>query len=123
MRAGAGTGEAAGAPIDSRRRLAYGLEPMRALKITLVTGVILAAGYVGAGLLVAWLAGLNPLMIPFTAILLGALFVGGEQLQSVLGLPSTISLILEGALLFGLFTGQTLASFTVTVGGRSREAA
>jgi simple sugar transport system permease protein len=82
----------------------------------------LAVGYGYDGIIVAWLAGLNPLMIPFTAILLGALFVGGEQLQSVLGLPSTISLILEGALLFGLFAGQTLASFTVAIGGRSREA-
>ena len=70
----------------------------------------------------AWLAGLNPLAVPFTAILLGALFVGGEQLQSVLGLPSSISLILEGALLFGLFAGQALGGYTVTISGRSKVA-
>ena len=83
----------------------------------------LAVGYGYDGIIVAWLAGLNPLVVPFTAILLGALFVGGEQLQSVLGLPSTISLILEGALLFGLFAGQTLASYRVKIAGHSREAA
>ena len=82
----------------------------------------LAAGYGYDGIIVAWLAGLNPLVVPFTAMLLGALFVGGEQLQSVLGLPSTISLILEGTLLFGLFAGQTLAGYTLTISGRSGEA-
>lgn len=74
----------------------------------------LAVGYGYDGIIVAWLAGLNPLVVPFTAVLLGALFVGGEQLQSVLGLPSTISLILEGALLFGLFVGRTLAGYTLS---------
>lgn len=74
----------------------------------------LAVGYGYDGIIVAWLAGLNPLAVPFTAILLGALFVGGEQLQSVLGLPSTISLILEGALLFGLFAGQAMTAYRVT---------
>jgi len=81
----------------------------------------LAVGYGYDGIIVAWLAGLNPLAIPFAAILLGALFVGGEQLQSMLGLPSSISLILEGALLFGLFTGQVLTRYRLTLGGRPRE--
>lgn len=81
----------------------------------------LAVGYGYDGIIVAWLAGLNPLAIPFAAVLLGALFVGGEQLQSVLGLPSTISLILEGALLFGLFVGQTLAGYRVVFSSRSDE--
>ncbi|MGI9537926.1 MAG: ABC transporter permease [Desulfocapsaceae bacterium] len=82
----------------------------------------LAVGYGYDGIIVAWLAGLNPLAVPFAAILLGALFVGGEQLQSVLGLPSSISLILEGALLFGLFAGQTLARYRLTISGRSEVA-
>lgn len=78
----------------------------------------LAVGYGYDGIIVAWLARLNPLAVPFAAILLGALFVGGEQLQSVLGLPSTISLILEGALLFGLFAGQAIAGYTIVFTGR-----
>jgi general nucleoside transport system permease protein len=73
----------------------------------------LAVGYGYDGIIVAWLAGLNPLLVPFTAALLGALFVGGEQLQTVLGLPSTISLILEAALLFGLFAGQAMIRYTI----------
>lgn len=73
----------------------------------------LAVGYGYDGIIVAWLAGLNPLFVPLTAVLLGALFVGGEQLQSVLGLPSTISLILEAALLFGLFAGKAMQQYSL----------
>ena len=75
----------------------------------------LAVGYGYDGIIVAWLAQLNPLVVPFTAILLGALFVGGEQLQTVLGLPSTISLILEAALLFGLFGGQAMIKYKIVL--------
>ena len=97
-----------------------GMVEVSGIHYRLQTG--LAVGYGYDGIIVAWLAGLNPLAVPFTAILLGALFVGGDQLQSVLGLPSSISLILEGALLFGLFAGQTLAGYTFRVSGRSEEA-
>lgn len=79
----------------------------------LQTGIAVGYGY--DGIIAAWLAGLNPLLIPFTAILLGALFVGGEQLQSVLGLPSSISLILEAVLLFGLFAGQALVQYRIVL--------
>jgi len=82
----------------------------------------LAVGYGYDGIIVAWLARLNPLAVPFTAMLLGALFVGGEQLQTVLGLPSTISLILEGALLFGLLAGQALVDYKLVFGNKMREA-
>jgi len=78
----------------------------------------LAVGYGYDGIIVAWLAQLNPLAVPFTALLLGALFVGGEQLQTVLGLPSTISLILEAALLFGLLGAQALIKYKITYTSR-----
>jgi simple sugar transport system permease protein len=71
----------------------------------------LAVGYGYDGIIVAWLARLNPLLVPATAVLLGGLIVGGEQLQSVLGLPSSISLILEAALLFGLLAGEALGRY------------
>jgi simple sugar transport system permease protein len=77
----------------------------------------LAAGYGYDGIIVAWLARLNPLAVPLAACLLGALFVGGEQLQTSLGLPSTISLILEGALLFGLLAGQAFSEYRLSFSG------
>ena len=46
-----------------------------------------------------------------TALLLGALIVGGEQLQSVLHLPASISVVLEAVLLFGLLLSESLARY------------
>lgn len=71
----------------------------------------LAVGYGYDGIIVAWLARLNPLSVPFMSILLGALIVGGEQLQSTLHLPSSISMVLEATLLFGLLMSETLARY------------
>ncbi len=103
-----------------------GMSEVCGIHYRLQTGVAVGYGY--DGIIVAWLAQLNPLLIPVTAVLLGALFVGGEQLQTVLGLPSTISLILEAALLFGLFGGQALVRYRLsfyprktTASGNSRQ--
>jgi ABC-type uncharacterized transport system permease subunit len=71
----------------------------------------LAVGYGYDGIIVAWLARLNPLAVPFVALLLGALIVGGEQLQSVLHLPASISVVLEAVLLFGLLLSESLARY------------
>lgn len=79
----------------------------------------LAVGYGYDGIIVAWLARLNPLAVPVMSFLLGALIVGGDQLQSTLHLPSSISMVLEAALLFGLLMSETLARFRLV---RSREA-
>ncbi|MCG6893741.1 MAG: ABC transporter permease [Desulfobacteraceae bacterium] len=71
----------------------------------------LAVGYGYDGIIVAWLARLNPLAVPLVALLLGALIVGGEQLQSVLHLPASISMVLEAVLLFGLLLSESLARY------------
>lgn len=71
----------------------------------------LAVGYGYDGIIVAWLARLNPLAVPLMALLLGALIVGGEQLQAVLHLPASISMVLEAVLLFGLLLSEALARY------------
>jgi simple sugar transport system permease protein len=71
----------------------------------------LAVGYGYDGIIVAWLARLNPLAVPLVALLLGFLIVGGEQLQSVLHLPASISVVLEAVLLFGLLLSESLARY------------
>lgn len=71
----------------------------------------LAVGYGYDGIIVAWLAGLDPLLVPLMAILLGAIKLGGEGLQSTLRLPASISLILEGVLLFGLLAGEAACRY------------
>ena len=71
----------------------------------------LAVGYGYDGIIVAWLARLNPLAVPLMALLLGALIVGGEQLQAVLHLPASISMVLEAVLLFGLLLSEALSRY------------
>ncbi|WP_051693770.1 ABC transporter permease [Desulfohalovibrio reitneri] len=79
----------------------------------------LAVGYGYDGIIVAWLASRNFLAVPVAAAGLGLLLVGGDQLQSQLGLPSSISLVLEAVLLFGFLTGEKLSGRLA----RRREAA
>ncbi len=80
------------------------------------------AGYGYDGIIVACLAGFRPLWTPAAALLLGALFVGGEQLQAVLQLPSSIRLVLEAALLLGLLAGEGLSGYRLRP-GKAREQA
>lgn len=74
----------------------------------------LAIGYGYDGIIVAFLARLNPLAVPVAAVALGGLMVGGEQLQSRMGLPASISIALEAALLFGVLGGEALARWRET---------
>lgn len=71
----------------------------------------LAVGYGYDGIIIAFLARLNPVAVPAVAVLLGGLIVGGEQLQSVLHLPAAISQVLEGTLLLALLAGNFLAVY------------
>ena len=68
----------------------------------------LAGGYGYDGIIVAWLTGLSLPALPVSALLLAVLLVGADQLQSVLGLPSSLRLVLEAALLFGMLLGNGL---------------
>lgn len=70
----------------------------------------LASGLGFAGIIVAFLARLNPLAVPFAALFLGALLVGADELQTSLRLPGTATLALEAALLFGALLGEFLAA-------------
>lgn len=60
----------------------------------------LAMGYGFTATTVAWLARLDPLAMILVSFLLGALFVGGDQLQLAMGLPIGTVLIFEGIILF-----------------------
>jgi len=77
-------------------------------------GLAVGLGY--DGIIVAWLARGNPLAAPLTALALGALFVGADQLQTNLGLPASIGQTLEAALLLGYLAGEFLARHRVAFG-------
>ncbi|TKC18966.1 ABC transporter permease [Robertmurraya kyonggiensis] len=75
-------------------RLMYGISP----------------GYGYTAIIVAWLAKLNPFAMIFTSIFIGGLIVGGYSVQTI-GLPSSMSLMLQGAILLCLIAGEMLSKF------------
>lgn len=77
-------------------RLMYGISP----------------GYGYTAIIVAWIAKLNPWGMVVSAVLFGGLIVGGYSVQTI-GLPSAMSLMLQGAILFFLIGGEMLARFRV----------
>ncbi|WP_318502387.1 ABC transporter permease [Bacillus sp. T3] len=77
-------------------RLMYGISP----------------GYGYTAIIVAWLAKLNPWGMIVTSILIGGLIVGGYSVQTM-GLPASMSLMLQGAILFCLIGGEMLSKYKV----------
>ena len=71
----------------------------------------LAVGYGYDGIIIAFLARLNPLAVPLVAILLGALIVGGDQLQTAMHFSSSISQVLEGAILLSILAGNVFTIY------------
>jgi simple sugar transport system permease protein len=73
----------------------------------------LTVGYGYVGIIVACLAKLHPMGILFVAIFLAGLLVGGDQLQAVMHLPSSVGLVLEGTLLFFVLGSDMLSKYRV----------
>ena len=76
----------------------------------------LSPGYGYTGIIVAWLAKLNPAAVVLVAFLLGSLFVGGDALQISLGLPIAVVYMLQGLLFFFVLGGEVLAHYRVRIG-------
>lgn len=75
-------------------RLMYGISP----------------GYGYTAIIVAWLAKLNPWGMILTSLFVGGLIVGGYSVQTI-GLPSSMSLMLQGAILICLIGGEMLGKY------------
>lgn len=71
----------------------------------------LAIGYGFTGIIVAWLAKLNPWGVLLWALLLAALFVGGDQIQITMGLPASVALVLQGAILIFVLGGDIFTRY------------
>jgi simple sugar transport system permease protein len=76
-------------------------------------GLDVGNGYVG--IIVAWLGGLRPGSIVLISVLLGSLMVGGDQVQITMHVPSSISLVLQGTILFCVMGGQVFRDYTVVM--------
>jgi general nucleoside transport system permease protein len=59
----------------------------------------LAVGYGFTGIIIAWLARLNPFGVVLVAVLLAGLLVGSDQLQMTMQLPASVGQVLQGTIL------------------------
>ena len=75
----------------------------------------LAVGYGFTAIIVAWLGKLNPWAVLLVAFLMAALLVGGDQLQISMGLPASIALVLQGAILFFMLGGEIFTRYRLRI--------
>lgn len=75
-------------------RLMYGISP----------------GYGYTAIIVAWLAKLNPWGLLISSVLCGAVIVGGYSVQ-LIGLPVSMAMMIQGAILFFLIGGEALGRY------------
>ena len=71
----------------------------------------ISPGYGFAAMIVAFVGRLTPIGIFFASLLLALLYVGGEQVQQYMGLPSAISNVFQGMLLFFLLASDVFINF------------
>lgn len=81
-----------------------------------VTGVVhrlqerISPGYGFTGIIIAWLAKLNPFAIIIVSILFGALIVAGREIQ-----PSGLSQLLQGIILFMVISSDVLLRYSIRI--------
>ncbi|MFZ6673435.1 ABC transporter permease [Undibacterium sp. Xuan67W] len=71
----------------------------------------ISPGYGFAAIIVAFIGRLNPIGTVFGGIILSLFYLGGEMAQSRLGLPSAITGLFQGMLLFLLLACDTLIHY------------
>ncbi|MGC9399293.1 MAG: ABC transporter permease [Anaerolineae bacterium] len=81
----------------------------------------LSLGYGYTAIIVAWMAQLNPIAVIFVAVLMGALLVGGDQVQMMMRLPAAVGVVLQGMILFPMLAGSLFTEFKLRI-IRSEEA-
>ncbi len=70
----------------------------------------LAAGYGFTGIIVAWLAKLNPLVIIVVSVLFGALILAGREIQ-----PSGVPKMIQGIILVSLIASDFLLRYRIRI--------
>jgi len=74
-------------------------------------GIAVGDGY--TAIIIAWLARLNPFGVLLVALLMAALFVGGDQIQISMGLPAAMAGVLQGAILFFVLGGNFFTQYRI----------
>ena len=81
-----------------------------------ITGVVhrlqgsISAGYGFTGIIIAWLAKLNPLVVPLVSLLFGSLILAGREIQ-----PAGIPKLIQGIILFTLIASEVLLRYRVRI--------
>ncbi len=70
----------------------------------------ISPGYGFTGIIVAWLAKLNPFAVVLVSVLFGALIVAGREIQ-----PSGLSNMLQGIILFFIISSDVLLRYRVRI--------
>ncbi len=78
----------------------------------------LSNNYGFAAIIVAFIARLNPIGIFFASLLMALLYLGGEQAQQYLALPSSIANVFQGLLLMCLLAADVLINYRLRWGAR-----
>jgi len=73
-------------------------------------------GYGFAAIIVAFVGRLTPIGIALASLLISLLYLGGESAQLNLGLPSSISGVFQGMLLFFLLATDVLINYRIKFG-------
>ncbi len=73
----------------------------------------ISPGYGFAAIIVAFVGRLHPLGIVFASFVMALFYIGGELAQSRLGLPSALTGVYQGLLLFFLLACDTLIAYRV----------
>ncbi|CAH0526187.1 ABC transporter permease [Vibrio hippocampi] len=72
-------------------------------------------GYGYAAIIVAYLGRLNPFGIILSALFMGTLYMGGDLAQIELGMPTAITGLFQGTLLFFLLACDFLVYYRITI--------
>jgi ABC-type uncharacterized transport system permease subunit len=87
-----------------------------------ITGVVhrlqgaISPGYGYTGIIIAWLAKLNPLAVIFVSILFGALILAGREVQ-----PSGIPTLIQGVIMVSLIASDFFLRNRITIARRVEE--
>ena len=78
-----------------------------------------ASGYGFAAIIVAFVGRLNAFGILLASLLMALLYIGGEQAQQYLNLPSSISMVFQGMLLFFLLGSDVFINYRLRLRRRA----
>jgi simple sugar transport system permease protein len=87
-----------------------------------VSGVVhrlqerISAGYGFTGIIIAWLAKLNPFAVVVVSILFGALLVAGREIQ-----PSGLATLIQGIVLFMVISSEVLLRYSIRFERKARK--